>query len=291
MTMNDTASDLRYIERPARSLEDFEATFDPTLAVDPESRFYVPRTDVRLRRMVRRLRQGADRPQHLFLCGHRGSGKTTELLNLQQKDELQESYVTVFLTIQQFGAEIVDLTHDALMLEIGLRLAERADGEGVAHDFRNELDDWGRQVVKTFLHDEEALAEAGAGATAWLAYFKAQLRTRREWKTEQRQILEPKVDDLVGILNRIAAALREKTGKQVLVIVDDLEKGESDADRAMHRRLFQDNYDTLTRPRFSLVYVTPIYFRSLPGSRIPQDQLSPSSNTTTTTSGWTCAIR
>lgn len=59
----------------------------------------------------------------------------------------------------------------------------------------------------------------------------------------------------------------------MLVIVDDLEKGESDAHREMHERLFQEHYDVLVQPRLSLVYTLPVYFRALPGSRIPNDEL------------------
>jgi hypothetical protein len=57
------------------------------------------------------------------------------------------------------------------------------------------------------------------------------------------------------------------------VIVDDLEKGESDAHKQMHSRLFQTHFDTLVQPRFSLLYTLPVYFRALEGSRIPADQI------------------
>lgn len=85
--------------------------------------------------------------------------------------------------------------------------------------------------------------------------------------------LEPRIQDLIEILNRIAQELKNQTGKKLLVVIDDLEKGESDAHKEMHTRLFQDNYDTLVQPRFSIIYTLPIYFRGLPGSRIPIDEM------------------
>lgn len=39
------------------------------------------------------------------------------------------------------------------------------------------------------------------------------------------------------------------------------------------KRLFQEHYDTLVQPAFSIVYTLPIYFRAMQGSRIPYDQL------------------
>lgn len=267
--------ELRYIDRAAESLEDFEYVFDPTLAVDPSSRFYVPRSDFKLQRLAAKLKTNQSSSFHAFLCGHRGSGKTTELRRLCQQPELIERYTTVFVTAQSFGAETTALTHDALMVEIGLALVEVGKSHRLDPKLKKALDEWGREVVKSFSHDEGIAGEAGLEGRAWLAYFKAQLQSRRAWSYEQTQRLGPKIQDLVGILNRMAADLREKTGRQLLVIVDDLEKGESDAHQAMHRRIFQENYETLVQPRMAIVYTVPIYFRSLPGSRIPQDQLYP----------------
>lgn len=257
---------------PAKSLQEIFIPFDPELTVDPRSELYIARTDPELQKLCRELKRRTE-PMHAFLCGHRGSGKTTELHRLRMDPEITSRYLPVYLTAQHFGSESVYLTHDALMVEIGLAIAREGKQHGLDSAFEGELHDWGREVVKLYLHDEEALAEAGAQGNAWLAWFKAQLKTRREWKTEQRQILEPRIQDLIGILNRMAQELKNRVKKRLLVVVDDLEKGESDAHQAMHKRLFQENYETLVQPRFSIVYVAPIYFRSLPGSRIPSDQL------------------
>lgn len=267
-----TPADRESHPAPAKSLQEIWAIFDPTLAVDPRSKLYIPRTDPELQKLCFELKQTQDY-MHAFLCGHRGSGKTTELHRLRLDEHIQQKYLTVYLTAHHFGSETVHLTHDAVMLEIGLALAKEGKQHGTAAGLAKELDEWGREVVKIYLHDEAALAEAGAKGSAWLAYFKAQLQTRRAWTTEQKQILEPRIQDLIGILNRMAQDLKNKTGKRVLVVLDDLEKGESDAHQEMHKRIFQEHYETLVQPRFSIVYVAPIYFRALPGSRIPSDQL------------------
>jgi hypothetical protein len=41
----------------------------------------------------------------------------------------------------------------------------------------------------------------------------------------------------------------------------------------MHTRIFEEHYDVLMQPRFSMVYTLPIYFRALPGSRIQPQEL------------------
>jgi len=260
-----------HLER-AGDLDGLWEVFDPTLMVDPASSFYVPRKEAGLNKLVFRLERITG-PMHAFLCGHGGSGKTTELNRLRRDSRIQERYLPIYLTVQQFGAEAVYLTHDALLVEIARELVRQGTSYGMDPELAKELDAWGQQVVRTFLHDETALGEVGSRADAWLAFFKAQLTTRREWKTEKKLILEPRVQDLVQLVNRMAQNLKNRAGRELLVIVDDLEKGDSDAHRDMHMRLFQEHYDVLVQPWFSIIYTLPIYFRALPGRRIPSEQL------------------
>ncbi|GFO54850.1 hypothetical protein GMSM_18570 [Geomonas sp. Red276] len=71
----------------------------------------------------------------------------------------------------------------------------------------------------------------------------------------------------------MAQEVKNATKKKLLVVIDDLEKGDSLAHKEMHTRLFQENYDTLVQPRFSIIYTLPVYFRGLSSSRIPSDEL------------------
>ncbi len=258
--------------QPVETLSELWTAFEPNRAVDPRSKYYIPRTDVGLQRLSYQLER-AEGQLHAFLCGHRGSGKTTELRRLLAEPKITDRYLPVYLTTTTFGDESVDLTHDALMVEIGLALSEQGKAHGMEPELRKELDRWGLDIVKTYLHDQAFEAEAGAKANAWIAFFKAQLKARREWKTEEKQKLEPKIQDLVDIVNRMGQDLRNRVEKDLLVVVDDLEKGQSDAHKEMHQRIFQESYETLIQPRFSIVYTIPVYFRALPGRRIPDDQL------------------
>ncbi len=271
---NQPGKEIQYASiTKAENLEAVWSNFDPTLVIDPDSDFYISRSDSDLRKLAFHLKN-ARRHTHAFLCGHRGSGKTTELARLCADKAINEKFIPIYLTARNFGSESIHLTHDAVMVEIGLKLAEEGKKYGMSPDFSNELENWGKKIVTTFLKDENMKAEVGAKAgSKWFAYFKAQLGTRREWKHEEKLFLEPKVQDLIDILNKMAQDLKNKTKKQLLVIVDDLEKGESDADKEMHKRLFQENYTSLVQPRFSIIYTLPIYFRALPGSRIPNDEM------------------
>ncbi len=63
---------------PATTLNEVWEVFDPTRAVDPTTEFYIPRIDPKLQNLAFKLKHMAA-DLHAFLCGHRGSGKTTEL--------------------------------------------------------------------------------------------------------------------------------------------------------------------------------------------------------------------
>lgn len=164
---------------PATTLDEVWEIFDPTLAIDPSSAFYIPRTDPKLQKLSWDLKK-CKTDLHAFLCGHRGGGKTTELNRICQDREILNKFFTVFLTAQDFGSEVVHLTHDALLVEIGLALIEH--GELAVRNPRmvEEFNQWGTQVVTSFVKDESIKAEVGAKANAWLAFFKAQLGMRRE---------------------------------------------------------------------------------------------------------------
>ncbi len=174
--MDNSCGDLSFTSiTPATTLEEVWEVFDPTLAVNPRSEFYVPRTDPKLQKLNFDLKQSrADLDLHAFLCGHRGSGKTTELNRLCLDEGIQNRYFTIYLTAQDFGSEVVHLTHDALLVEIGLAMVKKGVQCGMPEAMAEELHKWGREVVKSYIQDESLKAEAGAKGSAWLAYFKAQ---------------------------------------------------------------------------------------------------------------------
>lgn len=100
---------------------------------------------------------------------HRGSGKTTELKRLAADEAIGEKFLPIYLTIQEFGSESVHLSHDALMVEIGLALGREGQRRGMDTALHENLANWGKEIVRTFLHDEAVQAEVGAKANAWLA--------------------------------------------------------------------------------------------------------------------------
>lgn len=262
---------------PAKNLEDVLDLFELTGDVNIQPDFYIPRDEDGLRKLTKKLMR--KRQFHGFLCGHVGSGKTTELKRLAADDNINELYFPLFISVQTLKIDNATLTHDALLIGIGLQLIEAATSAKIPSKHRldkkyaDELNQWGKTLVKTFVKDESIDAQIGSKAGVWLVFYKALLRSRTQWKEEEKQILEPKVADLIDILNRMAQELQNKTSKRLLVMIDDLEKGDSDAEKQMHQRLFSEYFSVLVQPDFNIIYTLPVYYRALPGTRIDKSMI------------------
>jgi hypothetical protein len=262
-------TDLSAPRMPAKNLEEVLDLFEPTSEVRSTSDFYVQRDESGLRKLTKKLKR--NKRFHGFLCGHVGSGKTTELIRLAADKEITASYYPVLISVKDLQIDSVNLTHDALLVGIGLQLVKQATKKELSQKYQDKLEDWGKTLVNTFVKDESINAQVGATAGAWIVHFKTLLKFRSQWKQEEKQRLEPKVLDLIDILNQMAQDINNNTGKNLLVMIDDLEKGNSDAEKQMHNRLFSDHYSVLTQPNFNIIYTLPVYFKALPSKRIEKE--------------------
>lgn len=251
---------------PAKNLDEVLDLFELTAEVNVQSDFYITRDEDGLRKLTKKLLR--NRQFHGFLCGHVGSGKTTELMRLKADKKITALYFPLLISVKDLKIDNAHLTHDALLLGMGLQLIEQTNQQQLSRQYTDELNQWGKTLLNTFIKDERIDAQVGTKADAWLVFFKSMLTSRNQWKYEEKQLLEPKVLDLIDILNRMAQEIQNNTGKRLLVMIDDLEKGDSNAEKNMHQRLFSEYFNVLTQPDFNIVYTLPVYYRALTGKRI-----------------------
>ena len=261
-------------QTPATDIKSLWRIFNPANIISSQSSFYVERSENSLQKLPFELEEsnGAFKG---FLCGHVGSGKTTELLRLCEDPALKQQFCTIYLSVSKFQYDHITLTHDALLVEIVKAMLVQFNDLKLtlSRDYETELNDWGKTIIDAFVHDDSVKAEAGLKASALWAYFKAQLSTRSSWTQTQKLVLEPKVQDLIELLNSLAIEFKQEAKKSFLIILDDLEKGESEKDKQMHYRLFNDYYNELIQPNINIIYSLPVYFRSLPTKRVDDDKI------------------
>jgi hypothetical protein len=244
--------------------------------------FYVDRargerTNSALELLKEGLLSSIDRPSpyRALLTGHRGSGKSFELIKL--REELAEDFFVVL-----FDAELTltpeTTNHFDIILGMGIAIFAQAqlsrlnpdpklaDGllKSLSKFIRKYEDRKGFKLNLTDILKQVAagLFKAGGLATGDPAVMLAAAAfeaTRLELNVGDEHIrtleLPPNRIEIIGALNRIIEWVRSASGKRVLLIVDGLDKVATP--RA--RLLFADS-SLLRDPLCSLVYAAPIVF-------------------------------
>jgi hypothetical protein len=242
---------LPFDDGPARDLNHLYLTLRPEPLIEKgefESYYRSEVNDVRgedtVARLSLKLREAFGAlPCKAFLMGHPGVGKSTEITRLL--DCIDDRYVGVRLSIASELNPASFKVFDVLLLMLA-RLAEQANDmnasalEGMLPpQLASDIQQWfaTEQVKKTRTGAVSAEVEAGLGVkggspwAALLGFFasaKADAKYAAERKTETVEYHLQRLPDLVDYCNRLInvcdQALKERTGKEWLLIVDELDK-------------------------------------------------------------------
>lgn len=149
--------------------------------------------------------------------------------------------------------EMSDVNHINILFAIAVNLMAKAEEEAVkiSPSLRQSLLDWFATKTQTVATGVNIEGEAGFKLFSLIQNkLKAEASVRNELKRE----FERKVSELVAQINAIAAAVENATGKQILVIIDDLDK----LDLATVREVYREHIKALFLPGFRIIYTTPI---------------------------------
>lgn len=228
---------------PAATLRDVFNTANPAPLPSGDPR-YVDCTEVRGNEdVVRQLFQHitwSDLPATTQLfTGHRGCGKSTELLRLKTQLEAADFAVIYFEADEVIDVE--DVVYSDVLVAIVRQVYEglRELDAGLPNDLLDDVFAWFAEVVYEY---ESAKAAAAAlegefklstppilsGLGQILAKITGQLRTSVESKQQIRRRLDPQIAQLLDKINLLlltGVAQLRKQGKQgLVVIVDNLDR-------------------------------------------------------------------
>lgn len=289
--------------QPAVSLRDVFNAADPTLPLESGDPRYVDCTPVRGNEdVVRQLYETiiwSNRKTAQLFTGHRGCGKSTELLRL--KNRLEEADYAVIYFAADDVLDLNDIVYSDVLVAIASQvyagLAEA--GVGINQELLDETLAWFAEVV--YQYDSVKAAQAALEAEfKWsvpklvspfaqlMAKITGQLRTSVESKRQVRQKLDPQLSQLIDRINLLLLdgqlGLR-KAGKQgPVVIIDNLDRIPyrtlPDAQRNSHDALYIDHGEQLTSLNCHLVYTVPIAMfystqASILGSIFPDHLIMP----------------
>lgn len=220
--------------------------------VEPEDieRF---RVDYGLEVMVRLKREieASVKNGKFVFAGHRGCGKSTLLKRLAI--DMQPNHSVVFFSIADL-IEMSGVTHVNILYAIALMLLNRATKQQipVAEDIKETLLGWNTTARKQ-VETQGTKGEMGLGSD-FLKIFTVKLQQEKSFRDELETTFAKKISDLVGKIDRLAAAIQTATKKPVLVIIDDLDKLDLDLVEAIYR----NNIKSLFSPQIRIVFTIPV---------------------------------
>ncbi len=225
-----------------------------------------------LAKLANRLRESAESGEarcHLAFVGHRGSGKSTELLRMEK--DLADKFFPVHLFVD--GTLESDADYPDLFLWLVESIAQKLHDAGVPFDDKHiaAVADWFCAVTEfdksATIKSVTVAAEASASVgTNWfgtgfkvLASLKSAIKGSKETREEMRREIKKRADDLVQLVNNFLAAATialQAAGKpaSLLIVQDNLDR----LSRESAIQLFKDSGEIIQKLNAACVWTPPV---------------------------------
>ena len=189
----------------------------------------------------------SEKPLKYLFVGSRGNGKSTELNRLSElvKDKL---FVVSFSIKDKLN--LIDVDYADILLVIATEIYERVSDKLSAKLKRN-LDKWSEKIVERVKEKQDGL-EFGAGFRA-IVNLAGKVKTQVTTREVTREVMTPRLSDLIYAINRIIMDAEKELGKNILVIIDDLDK----VNLEKGEELFYKHGAELTQPTCKIIYTIP----------------------------------
>lgn len=258
-----------------------EVKLDPLMSGDPR---YVDCSSARggedvVKLLCTRI-ENSPRPMAQLISGHRGCGKSTELLRLVD-DLKRKNYMVVYFAADE-DIDVGDLVYTDLLMAIIKRLERAFADEDIQIDPRlsNAVAMWFAEVVYGWKDEREFSAtlqtefELGVSApiplpilSKILARITGQIKTGQNIRREVRLKLDPQVYQFIERVNELIQAaipkIREKGYRDLVLVIDNLDRIvfrvlDDKTGRTTHDALFLEHAEQLKSLDLHMIYTVPI---------------------------------
>jgi hypothetical protein len=247
----------------AQTLGDALNTLDTdALRAEEMAAFYVKRPRLKTAQLIYELLHTDARKKFLFI-GHRGGGKSTELVHVAA--ELTDKFNVVSIPVYSVF-QSGELTHEELIFAIYSRLAAVAVAKdwmkgGIIPKVREAFLDRAIGSVQRWLFGPTGSGPSAASTdtslSAELGGWGVKLEQKIALDGKVREKLAGKAGEFLGLIDEFLAEIQGATGRHTLLIVEDLDK----FDIASTEKLFFDHSQTLLRPQARIIYTFPVAMR------------------------------
>lgn len=211
----------------------------------------------------------SENPEKFLFSGHRGTGKSTELSKLAANTDIRERFIIVKYSIKEV-LDIMDIDYRDFLVSFGAELFRAMTEDNqleLSPSLVKKIESWKNSFTENLKGDETIIAAniGGGVKTSGLPFFldlAARLKTQRTNRKTVRETIEPKLRELIDMIQDLITLVGEKlSGKELLVIIEDMDKI---PDEEKARKLYFDSGQYLAAPRCKIIYTFPIAFRRDP---------------------------
>lgn len=208
--------------------------------------------------------------QYILFTGHRGCGKSTELLRVTQYLNAPERYYVVHLDCLE-TLDINNLKYSDVLLALAaglLKQLEEEHGISVEQVHLTRLENWykDRVITHASLRNMESELKAGVkaeGGLPWLVKLFAELTNKisigSTYRDELREVVRNNFTEFASSFNQLIRAAEDKVrqknlGQRILFTVDGTDR----LDSSDAHKFFVEDVHQLTQIQSLFIYCAPI---------------------------------
>ncbi len=209
----------------------------------------------------------------LLFTGHRGSGKTTELLRLKQKLESQ-GFFTIYLDIEEI-LDLGSLSYLDVLVAIAkhVQIALHEQKMPLSEELLNNIAEWfAEHIIEDKMEtSDEVGVETGGKLAVKTPFFELFAKITANFKAASsrretiRHNLKREISVFIYQLNTLIGAARQTVQnnqyKDLVIIVDGLEKmhyERNENHQSSHHELFVRHAEQLRSPECHIIYTVPV---------------------------------
>ena len=231
------------------------SNFEPFYPLPANSPFHVERKGKPLNILKRALlRQHRQSPKYFF-SGHRGCGKSTELNRLAADGDINEKFFVVKYSVKEV-CDVNNLNYVDVLFSIGAQLYLQYidSGKELKPELIKQLEGWKHSIEKISEEETSIAATVEGGLRTFFLSVLARIRSEDTTRKTIKEIIEPRLSDLIDKINLIIANIESNEKKKVLVLIDDLDKPRLE----QAKEILYNSQTAITQPICHIVYTVPI---------------------------------
>lgn len=250
----------------------FENFQNKPLDMDNFDRLWVNTDEVRGQRKIinivkRRLESNAPGSMKILFAGHRGCGKSTELVRLEK--EIQNDFLILRFSVVR-ELDFLNLNYIELFITLMEKLFEFVTKQSkikLQKKLLKNISNWTASKEIEEIKDKYMGIDVNAGASGefsaltlfkFFIKFRASAKASSSLKETIKRNVEPKLSELISncnlLINEIKNQLDKINKKGILLIIEDLDK----VDLSTGEDIFYTHSPQLTQLNCHCIYTFPI---------------------------------